>query len=338
MKARIFLFALLAVAISCSKPAEDTQAGGTPSPTPVTSPPNDASTLAPYPLELSADALPHQEQPVPVENKFVTGYVIHIASLWNTGDTLTVCFIEGDSSIRQTIVSTASEWTAPGRANLKFDFGGAPIFRTCTVADESRIRIGFRGPGYNSFVGSDSVYQGIPGKATMNFQNFDRYPPERRYLRATILHEFGHALGLEHEHQSPKEGCDAEFSWPQVYAELAKPPNRWSSKTVDFNLRALPDSSAFYASIRDRLSIMHYHLDAWMFVKGEQSSCYVPQNYELSALDIEGIKKAYSSNPGADQAQRIALVKGAMKIVPPQQKVDTAFLTRAMAHMQRPVG
>lgn len=56
----------------------------------------------------------------------------------------------------------------------------------------------------------------------MNFGwMWDRVPAED--LRATILHEFGHALGLVHEHQY----WWSQLYWniPEVYREYRGPSN-----------------------------------------------------------------------------------------------------------------
>ena len=50
-----------------------------------------------------------------------------------------------------------------------------------------------------------------PNEASMNFERFNQQLPDD--FRGVILHEFGHALGFEHEHQHPTQGCDAEFRW-----------------------------------------------------------------------------------------------------------------------------
>jgi len=68
----------------------------------------------------------------------------------------------------------------------------------------SDIRITFNpNSGNNSRVGSDC--QNVPkDKNTINFAWFDV---------KTIIHEFGHALGLIHEHQTPLEGAIAGYEW-----------------------------------------------------------------------------------------------------------------------------
>lgn len=48
----------------------------------------------------------------------------------------------------------------------------------------------------------------------------DRYPPLPEHRRS-ILHEFGHALGLEHEHQGP-----AARRWLKLNEALVKTPPR----------------------------------------------------------------------------------------------------------------
>ena len=50
-----------------------------------------------------------------------------------------------------------------------------------------------------------------PGQASMRLEGFHTHLPSN--WDETVRHEFGHALGLEHEHQHPDEGCEAEFLW-----------------------------------------------------------------------------------------------------------------------------
>jgi len=228
-------------------------------------------------------------QPVPPElAEHIPNFVIRLRSMWTPGQILRVCFLNGATALRQRIRTAAATWTTYG--NITLDFGQPSSPRTCAPGQPSEIRIGFAYAGYWSLVGNTPVRGDLP---TMNYGGFDTTPPAEPRFSGVVLHEFGHALGFEHEHQHPQGGCDTEFNWPIVYSELAKPPNRWSREKVDFNLRAFTDTSAYGVSAPDRTSIMHYSLDPWMFLNGERSTCYVREQYTLSELDKRGIATAY---------------------------------------------
>ena len=95
------------------------------------------------------------------------------------------------------------------------------------VASKGKIRITFQGRyASSSFVGREILWCD-PEDATMNFARIDPYTttPDSDE-RAVILHEFGHALGMLHEHQSPARGgvltlnVPSEFSLRAVYLIL----------------------------------------------------------------------------------------------------------------------
>jgi hypothetical protein len=223
-------------------------------------------------------------------------YVIDQYKIWKTGTVLNVCFMSGDLGLRQFVADTAQMWTQHG--NLRLDFGKGQDLRDCS-SQPSHIRIAFNPAGNWSYVGTDSVRTdlrapsmnlGVASGAPFTLMNRDE-------LRGVILHEFGHAFGLQHEHQSPAAHCEAEFNWPVVYQRLGGPPNSWDKNTVDLNLRPLFVSSRLRLSAYDRQSIMHYSLPSWMFVQGQQSPCFIPPNHGLSALDTEAFSKAYPATP-----------------------------------------
>jgi hypothetical protein len=168
-------------------------------------------------------------------------------------------------------------------------------------------------------IGTDSIDRSIsaPGEASMNFDFFDQELPDD--YASTVLHEFGHALGFQHEHQHPEGFCEGEFRWeddpgyvrttdargqfvadpqgrrPGIYTYLGGPPNGWDKETVDHNLRQLRPSSAFLLQTFDAKSIMKYYFGAWMFASGENSKCFSKRNDVLSAGDKKGIAAAYPS-------------------------------------------
>lgn len=257
--------------------------------------------------------------PAPGEIADVVEYVISIGQQWFPGERISVAFDGGNYELRTIIEQAAREWEK--HAHFTFDFGHNPVtqsFREWSDSDTvmaADIRISFRYAGYWSLVGTDSA-KVSPNVPSMNFGGFNYELPS--HWKQTVLHEFGHALGLEHEHQHPYEGCDDEFRWdddpgyiptlrdgyfvedcdgrrPGIITVLGGKPNYWKPEKVNHNLRQLISSeSEVVSGTFDRESIMLYHFDPWIFTQGAASRCCIPiANKDLSAKDKEGIAKVY---------------------------------------------
>lgn len=252
---------------------------------------------------------------------------------WKSGGTVTIAFNGGTDDLYAKIENAATTWTQAGAANLKMSFkdsaGNYLHWSTTDKAYSADIRIGFvsgNGGGYWSVIGIDSrdttVQGGSPNQASMNLDSFDTQLPSD--WAAVVQHEFGHALGFEHEHQSPNGDCDFRFAddpgyvkttdsdgWyttdskgrrPGLYTFLGGKANYWSAATVDVNMKSLTLAATqnFLLGPFDDLSIMKYYIDPTMLSAGKSSPCYSSQeNVTLSAQDIVGVHKAYSNDTTA---------------------------------------
>jgi hypothetical protein len=222
--------------------------------------------------------------------------------LWEVA-TLQVSFKGGNVFLQENIATCAAEWSK--YANISFDFGyneATNEYREWVPDDVSHIRVGFEAAGYWSFVGTDAQDPEIckPGDITLNLEKFDQELPAN--WKTTVLHEFGHALGFYHEHQSPVAECD--FDWEKLYEYLAGPPNFWSKERVDYNLRKMPAGGLTY-SPHDKYSIMHYAFPEWMFLNGKASPCFVEENIDLSTEDIRMAGKAYPDQENEQNQRRL---------------------------------
>ncbi|MFN8445625.1 MAG: M12 family metallopeptidase [Caldilineaceae bacterium] len=130
-------------------------------------------------------------------------------------------------------------------------------FKEVTERSEAEIRIGFqRGDGHWSYVGRDIIdLVPSPNERTMNF---DWRPGSTEQLD-TAMHEIGHSLGLEHEHQNPVAG----IVWDEeaVYRYFSAPPNRWDRAKTEFNIIRKINPDEVQGSSWDPNSIMEYSFE-----------------------------------------------------------------------------
>ena len=267
-------------------------------------------------------------------NDFRTQALVTLLSRWTTTGTtsvITVAFKGGDPVAHAGIARAVSEWTNYG--NVTFDFGYDPTtgtFRQWAPTNSrynAEVRVSFDQKGYWSCVGNQSIDPSLtgPGEASLNLEGFDTNRPSQ--WTNIVLHEFGHALGFEHEHQNPAGGCETEFRWdddpgymethdqygqfipdingkrPGIYTFLGGPLNNWSRDKIDFNLRSLPNSRAVPVGPFDKKSIMEYHFDQWMYKNGTNSPCYSEENLYLSPGDKAAVAYLF---PWQQQAMKQA--------------------------------
>ena len=201
-------------------------------------------------------------------------------NLWPTGSTIKVRFFGGSPTLRNRVMRAAREWSK--YANINFGV---------VTAGHADVRISFTQNGSSwSTIGRASAY-GNQRAPSMNFGWLTDRSPDYEVTR-TVLHEFGHALGLFHEHQNPNGG----IPWDQeaVYDHYRRTQG-WDRKTTYDNVMATTTNDRTQFTRYDASSIMHYPV-ASELTAGRYS---VGMNNGLSPTDKVYIANLYPGRPGA---------------------------------------
>lgn len=195
---------------------------------------------------------------------------------WNAGSKLKVQFFDGTAEERAFVMATASEWSK--HASVTFE----------EVEADGDIRITFLKPGFSSVIGKGAknvaktketmILGFIPGQTVTN-------------KRAVVLHEFGHALGFAHEHQSPT--APEKIVWDRdAVIKFYGRTQGWSPQQIENNvLNAATAATAPNgdASDFDPKSIMLYPIPKELTINGFHSVW----NNELSDGDKKHARKQY---------------------------------------------
>lgn len=164
--------------------------------------------------------------------------------------------------------------------------------------EDAEIRIGFmQGDGSWSYVGRDVLEQDTDER-TMNF-GWDITVADQHNGMDTVIHEIGHTLGMQHEHQNPFAGI--VWNEEAVYASLGAEPNNWDRDTTYQNIIKKLDKKEVNGSNWDPNSIMHYPFEAGLIKKPEQYANGLEPAGGLSMEDIKYVLKFYpAKNPNKD--------------------------------------
>ena len=196
--------------------------------------------------------------------------------LWVPGSRLRVRFLSGDETLQSRVIRLAQIWSA--YANVSFGE---------SADDDAEIRVDFKqAAGSWSYEGPECL-KVAGNEPTMNL-DWVRAESPIEELESVVLHEFGHVLGLAHEHSNP----DANNVWDRkkVYGSLMGPPNHWSKEIVDQMVFKTWARNRFpFRKPFDPLSVMAWSFPA-EFTGGEQ---IFSRNVAISPGDKEFVSRLY---------------------------------------------
>ena len=190
----------------------------------------------------------------------------------------------GTLDIIKAIKEIVTQRYLPILERLKLEFVDDP--------KDASIRIQFdETKGSWSKVGSDALSVSNKNEATMNLGWFNT---------STVLHEFGHAIGLVHEHQNPS-GNTIDWNKSELY-DWAETTQGWDENQTNKQIIDRYSENELNGSKYDPSSIMLYFYPAKLTNDNKGTS----QNLTLSDTDKQVIQKIYGKD-STDEVNQISM-------------------------------
>lgn len=197
--------------------------------------------------------------------------------------TLNVLILNGSRENQDLIKETAQEWGKYG--NIDFVFSTYPaakeVFDIMIEIYEEKNELGYAG---TSATGNEAKYfiDNLDPSMRLWFTESDSLESKK----GTILHEFGHALGLQHEHKHPQRSFN--YNEKEVYVTCSN--LGWTKKMCDdFKVNTYPTEGHVIFNY-DLNSIMHYLVHKSELSNNDKS---IGGSRVLSTLDKIAIAKLY---------------------------------------------
>jgi hypothetical protein len=208
------------------------------------------------------------------------------------------------SLLFEAITMTSAVWKSGDKGKITITFGGyncdgcSPDAAWSQIGKNSNdiypsMNLGFMDPPYGSFEADGETYE-VPESATRNYCGTTGKESCREgwVAGATVIHEFGHALGMMHEHQNNLEKSNPiklnKEAVVRYYDGIGL--GEAGAATNVLERYECTDSNCDYAGTKfDPESIMLYYLpDDWIVGKNPTYP-----NFVLSKKDIGWLKQIY---------------------------------------------
>jgi hypothetical protein len=227
--------------------------------------------------------------------------------LWPADSVIKIKFLEENPTITKTALSDMNTTNGPIDPLQQYFFDNPKISITDAVKkivneriqplvsmtlkfvetnEDAEVRISFDSSGGAwALVGTDCQKEDKENP-TMNLGWFDV---------STVIHEFGHILGMIHEHQNPR-GKSIDWNEKAVF-KWAESTQGWDQQKTKENILDKYDINQINGSSFDPLSIMLYFFPADL--TNDNKGTY--QNLRLSGEDVKYITKQYKKEDVADK-------------------------------------
>ena len=253
---------------------------------------------------------------VPAEALQSARFIYLAGAAWRT-PVITVCFWNGKKNVQDYVMKYANDWTKYGAIKFSYQTNGQN--NICTDANSANIRISLdANEPRDLYVNEEDSRKGdwsYPGNidlrrylVTMNLADVEKGRLDNpHWTHHAIRHEFGHALGLMHEHQ--RKECEGWFNFEQIAKD-----NGWTVDHAKTQVGTFPDSDLAglgFVGDYDKNSIMQYNFAKnWLLERpGLTNPCIRPDIEDLSDKDKAGIAALYApleASPHVASAERKA--------------------------------